>query len=110
MPLHGREVTVASLLPPKSMSSLEQGTLVETPQSVRHVGHRCRLGKCKKLKQLNLNGTKVTAAALVHLTECKKLQVLELHGCKVTQPEVEELHRQLPSCKISWGGGVTQDR
>jgi hypothetical protein len=43
----------------------------------------------------------VTDAGLGHLKGLKKLKVLNLHGSKVTDRGVEELKRALPDCTIS---------
>ncbi|HQU44821.1 MAG TPA: protein kinase [Pirellulales bacterium] len=82
------------------------------------------------LRQINLDGTKVTDAGLrifekhqkvtwmtlpdtaigdaglAWLRECRGLRGLNVSRTKVTAAGVESLKRALPECKITWDGGV----
>jgi hypothetical protein len=53
-----------------------------------------------RLQYLDLYGTKVTDAGLVHLAGLSRLDSLNLYCTHVTEKGVENLQRALPSCKI----------
>ena len=52
------------------------------------------------LQTLNLDGTKITDAGLVHLKGLTSLETLSLNRTKVTDTGVAELQKALPDCKI----------
>jgi hypothetical protein len=58
----------------------------------------------KKLKSLNLHGTKITDAGLNHLAGLTDLRSLDLVFTKVTAAGVRVLQKALPECKIVSGG------
>jgi hypothetical protein len=54
-----------------------------------------------KLEELQLTGNqKVTDAGLVHLARLVNLRNLELQGTQVTAARVAQLQKSLPKCKI----------
>jgi hypothetical protein len=52
------------------------------------------------LNILNLEGTHVTDAGLMHLAALRNLQGILLGGTQVTEAGVEKLQRALPKCTI----------
>jgi hypothetical protein len=52
------------------------------------------------LEYLNLDGTAVTDAGLVHLKTLSRLGYLNLGGTRVTDAGVAELQQALPNCRI----------
>jgi len=50
---------------------------------------------------LQLRGTEITDAGLVHLTGLTNLHTLILHGTLVTDEGVKTLQEALPDCKIT---------
>jgi Leucine-rich repeat (LRR) protein len=52
------------------------------------------------LEALNLQGTKLTDAGLVHLKGLANLQTLDLKGTQVTDAGVKSLQQQIPKVKI----------
>jgi hypothetical protein len=62
----------------------------------------------KNLSVLHLQNTKVSDRGLGLLKDCKELKNLDLRGTKVTAAKIIELKKALPNCKIRGGGGVIQ--
>ncbi|MBM3982919.1 MAG: hypothetical protein FJ304_22135 [Planctomycetes bacterium] len=60
------------------------------------------------LSYLDLRGTKVSDAGLVHLEKLSKLTDLYLSGkdVSVSETRVKELAAKLPACRIEWNGGT----
>lgn len=58
------------------------------------------LGKLSQLQELNLWGTKVTAAGLKHLAALTHLRKLNLTDCGVTFEDVKRLQKSLPDTRI----------
>jgi hypothetical protein len=54
----------------------------------------------KNLKDVSLNGTKITDAGLTELARVQSLQSLSLKGTKVTKAGIAALQKALPECKI----------
>ena len=54
------------------------------------------LGVLRKLRNLDLRGTRVTDAGLVHLAELKDLKFVNLHGTSVKGWGVDRLKRAVP--------------
>ena len=53
-----------------------------------------------KLTTLNLNFTKITDAGMAHLKGLTKLQFLLLGGTKVTPVGIKQLQQALPECTV----------
>ena len=53
-----------------------------------------------RLRTLDLSGTRVTDAGLVHLGRLSRLRMLQLTGTTVTAAGVKKLQKALPKCRI----------
>ena len=56
--------------------------------------------KLKKLRMLQVSGTKITNASLKELAKMQSLIALSLSDTKVTRDGVAELKKALPNCTI----------
>lgn len=65
--------------------------------------------ECKGLKKVFLRNTAVTDASLAHLAG-NTFEELDLRGTKVTAAKVAELRKTLPKCKIEWEVPEANDR
>lgn len=63
-------------------------------------------GIAGSVQQLDLGGTRVTAAGLKALVALRALVDLDLRTTKVTKAEAEGLAKLLPKCKITYSGGT----
>lgn len=55
--------------------------------------------------ELNLDGTQVTDAGLVHLHGMKELGAVRLQRTKVTRDGARALAAALPRCRVEYSGG-----
>jgi len=58
------------------------------------------------LIELRLGRTRVSDAGLAYLKICKRLSELNLKETKVTASGINELGKALPRCRILWDGGT----
>ena len=65
---------------------------------------RSRPGNGRRLRRLSLAGSKVTDDGLKPLHGLTGWQELDLTGTKVTAAGVAALQKALPKCKIVWDG------
>jgi hypothetical protein len=56
----------------------------------------------KELRKLNLSGTQITDAGLAKLRALKGLKELWVNGTKVTLGGVRQLERDLSGCKVNF--------
>jgi hypothetical protein len=54
----------------------------------------------RRLRELNLDDTKITDAGLAHLKELTKLRCLSICGTEVSDAGVRDLQKALPNVKI----------
>jgi len=102
-----REQDVETIVENKSSPATSAAKPVETQEqaiaAIKKLGGKVTIGRKSpnKLIHVDLRGTKVTDAGLVHLKELTNLHTLYLINTKVTDEGVKKLQTALPNCNIS---------
>jgi hypothetical protein len=68
--------------------------------------HLLVLSEFTHLKNLGVQGTSITDKGIGQLSKLKELQFLNVTQTALTAAGIDELHKALPKCEISWDGGV----
>ena len=84
-----------------ALQGQQEPTELDPPNSTTDEQLAEKLKGIANLKSLNLNGTKITDAGLVHLKGLTKLKVLDLGNTKTTPAGIKSLQEALPDCRIN---------
>lgn len=106
--LRRTSVTGQGLSSLSELSSLESLWLSQT--FVTDKGLAALQPLAPNLRNLYLEGTKISDDGLRHLSEFRHLDSLYLEGCDVSVEAVEELAESLPDCQIYFPGYKTRPR